>query len=91
MKIRDVVDVVHEKHPEWAKNNIAEILREVCTEIRGQVESADPGSMVKIPFLGRIKIKETPKEDGARRYIFLPAKGAETEAEEASAAPAKTE
>lgn len=84
MKMRDVVDVVHEKHPEWSKGSIGAVLQSVCTEIRQQVETADAGAMVKIPFLGRIKIKETPKEDGSRRYIFLPARANELKAEEAS-------
>lgn len=82
MKMRDVVDVIHEQHPEWAKNNIGLILKSVCEEIRQQVETAAPGAMVRVPFLGKIKIKETPKEDGSRRYIFLPARPNELQADD---------
>lgn len=87
MKMRDVVDVVHEKHPEWTKNSIGLILKHVCEEVRKQVETADAGSMVRVPFLGKIKVKETPKEDGSRRYIFLPAKSAEIQADEQAVTP----
>lgn len=84
MRARDVVNAIHKKHPEWAKNNIGEVLQSMCEEIRREVETADVGTMVKVPFLGRIKIKETPREDGDRRYVFLPAKSAEVQAEQAS-------